>query len=89
MTITTKITGDQFTFAKVNSQAALDKFTEYLSHGVFVAEDAEIINIQEGEHPASYLKLSVRAFPGLDVDGHEWDKETFPVWIEIEQTNRA
>ena len=43
----------------------------------------------ESETPARYLQLSVRAFPGLDVAGYEWDKETFPVIIDLEPEKEA
>ena len=83
-TIKTRLTGETFSFSQVNSEKALSRFTEYLSSGRFTAENAEIITIDEGVHPARYLKLDVRPFPGLDVEGHEWHKETFAVWIELE-----
>ena len=82
--IVTKITGDEFVYSKINSEKALSQFTEYLSSGRFIAENAEIVTIEEGAHPAQYLKLDVKAFPGLDVEGHEWHRETFAVWIELE-----
>lgn len=89
MKITTKLTGETFNFAKVNSQSALDKFTAYLNRGMFTVEDAQIIDIPESEIPARYLQLSVRAFPGLDVAGYSWDKETFPVIIDLEPEKEA
>ena len=84
MKITTKLTGETFNFAKVNSQSALDKFTAYLNQGMFTVEDAQIIEIPESETPVRFLQLSVRAFPGLDVAGYSWDKEVFPVTIDLE-----
>ena len=89
MTITTKLTGETFTFAKVNSKSALNKFTDYMNRGMFTVEDAQIIEIPESETPARYLQLSVRAFPGLDVAGYSWDKETFPVTIDLEAEKEA
>lgn len=89
MTIKTKLTGDSFTFAKVNSESALNKFTDYMNRGMFTVEDAQIIEIPESETPARYLQLSVKAFPGPDVEGREWYKENFTVTIDLEPEKEA
>ncbi len=91
MTITTKLTGETFTYNKINDKKALAQFTEYLSRGMFTVESAEIIDMpadEVGPH-LRYLLLNVRAFPGLYVADYAWDKETFPVTIDLEPEKEA
>lgn len=91
MTITTKLTGETFSFDKINSKKALDQFTNYLNRGSFTVESAEIIDMpadKVGPH-LRYLLLNVRAFPGLEVAGFSWGTETFPVCIDLEPEKEA